>query len=247
MTMLLLSKHTTGSMSLLLAIAQLALICLTGLATTAQAQFSSSSSISCFGGNAALSNKTYGEWQEAIVGSASPIYTRPEFEDFIDADATGELGAFGHCSRLVNGNLLGLAYICKNTGDEVESDADCLCLAEYNGTVCTSCTLSCNASAPAGLENFEADCSNVNGECKIECGQAVGSAPSDNAEDFGKALIDEATKEVCPYPASSSNVTDPSYSPPSDPPPTSSAMQQQPKSMFLALSVLLAATSIWIY
>jgi hypothetical protein len=234
-----LSKHS-GSSRLLWAVAQVAFVSI----TVVQAQDTAmSASINCFSGNGALSNKTYAEWRDAIVGAASPIYTLPDFETFIDANATGELGAFGHCSRMINGNLLGLAYVCNN-----DESGDCLCLAQYNGTVCTSCTL-CNASAPAELENFEADCSNVNGECKIECGHAVGSATSlDTGADLSPF---EDANELCPYPAPAPG-TDPTFSPPKAvPPSTSNAApggNYMPQQLKASISALVVTTALfWIY
>jgi hypothetical protein len=233
------SKHhvTTGG----LLATTLAFISIVGVSAQTDS-FSSSARVSCFGGNGALVNKTYGDWRNSIIGTSdmSPIFERSEFENFIDPDAIGSLGSFGHCARLINGNLLGLAYICQNkTGTE-----DCLCLAEYNGTACTSCT-PCDASAPATSTNFQADCTNVNGACKIECGQADGTL-----QESGNALITEATMDVCPYPASSGS-TGPGSSPASPsapaPAPTSNGgMQQQLKSTCLALSVLVT-TLFWFH
>jgi hypothetical protein len=234
--MMLPSKHhaTTGG----LLVTTIALIGIVVGVSAQQDSFSSSARVGCFGGNGASVNKTYGEWRDLVIGNGglSPIFERPDFEDFIDPDSTGSLGSFGHCSRLINGNLLGLAYVCQAETDGTE---DCLCVAEYNGTVCSSCT-PCDSTAPAATTNFQADCTNVNGVCKIECGQANGTLQD------GAAPITQATREVCPFPISSitgpdSSPTTSSPSTPAPAPTSNGGMQQQLKSSCLALSFLVTS------
>jgi hypothetical protein len=106
------------------------------------------------------------------------------------------------------------------------------------------------------LANFQADCSNVNAKCKIECGQGVATTPDDEEEggsdDSTLALTDtsviaEATKEVCLYPARS---IIPSPTPTTESSPSSSNVaNQQLKSTACCwtFSVLVASLFYWIY
>jgi hypothetical protein len=202
-----------------------------------QTSFSTKSGIHCYSGDGA--NHTYGEFTNDF-GMQNPIYQHSEFtEDFLDENTTGY--GFGACSRMINGNFLGFAYVCQNK----TLSENCVCLAEYNVTACSSCTV-CNASAPPSLENFEVDCSNVNGKCKIECGQGVGTTlDEDNVTTaFTEFIIVSATMDVCPYP----NTSFPSPSESSPPPPSSTGAirQHQWRSTCWTLSFLVLPL-FWIY
>jgi hypothetical protein len=190
--------------------------------------FTTKSGVNCYSGDGA--EHTYREFTNDFA-----IQNSSEFKDFLDPNATGY--GFGACSRMINGNFLGLAYVCQNK----THTENCLCFAEYNGTVCSSCTV-CDASALAALENFQADCSNVNGKCKIECGQGVGTTQEDNVTtSFTAFTIVRATKDVCPYPTTSPPSTESSH--PS--PPSSDGARQQLKSTCWVTAVLVAAL-FWI-